>query len=399
MKNDRINDFRESVHRELNKNIIPFWINYSVDESFGGFYGRIDNDLKIFKKARKSLILTARVLWTFSALYRIEKNNDYLKIAEHGYRFLNDKLIDRKYGGSFWLVDYEGNVLETKKKIYGQAFSIYALVEYFLATKDEEALKQAVNIFNLIENNNHDTENGGYFEAANRDWSATEEMRLSEVDMNEVKSMNTHLHLMEAYTNLYRVWADARLKSAIRELISIFINHIIDKKKRHLQLFFDEVWGVKSDIISFGHDIEASWLLCESAELLGDKDLLSSVRDAAVKLVDAVIEDGFSDGNAIYIEMNGKGEPFKNIQWWQQAEAVVGLLNAFEISGDEKYFNRAFRAWRFIEKYFVDRKRGEWFYEVNEEKRPTETYYKVSEWKGPYHNSRACMEIMKRLGY
>ena len=396
---NNITEFRNRVHSELYENIVPFWVKNTMDKEFGGFYGRISNDLKLIKKARKSLILTARILWTFSALYRIEEKDEYLKMAEHGYRFLLDKFLDRKYGGAFWLVDYEGSVLETKKKIYGQAFSIYALVEYYSAVKDQDALERAIGIFKLIENNNHDDENLGYFEAANRDWSATEEMRLSEVDMNEVKSMNTHLHLMEAYTNLYRVWGDKKLELRLKELIKVFIDHIINPHNNHLQLFFDEFWMPKSDIVSFGHDIEASWLLCETAEVLDDEKLGETIKNVSLKLVEATLRDGFSEKDAIYTEMNGKGKIFKNIQWWQQAESVVGLLNAFKFSQSEKYYKHAYNAWQFIENYFIDKQNGEWFYEINENGLPTESYCKVSEWKGPYHNSRACLEIIKRLSY
>ncbi len=396
---NNITEFRNRVHSELYENIVPFWVKNTMDKEFGGFYGRISNDLKLIKKARKSLILTARILWTFSALYRIEEKDEYLKMAEHGYRFLLDKFLDRKYGGAFWLVDYEGSVLETKKKIYGQAFSIYALVEYYSAVKDQDALERAIGIFKLIENNNHDDENLGYFEAANRDWSATEEMRLSEVDMNEVKSMNTHLHLMEAYTNLYRVWGDKKLELRLKELIKVFIDHIINPHNNHLQLFFDEFWMPKSDIVSFGHDIEASWLLCETAEVLDDEKLGETIKNVSLKLVEATLRDGFSEKDAIYTEMNGKGKIFKNIQWWQQAESIVGLLNAFKFSQSEKYYKYAYNAWQFIENYFIDKQNGEWFYEINENGLPTESYCKVSEWKGPYHNSRACLEIIKRLSY
>ena len=396
MGNNTTAQFKESVQRELFENIVPFWVKHTRDNVHGGFYGRINNNLQIYKKADKSLILTVRVLWTFSALQRLKEDDDYLQMAEHAYRFLSEKFLDRKYGGAFWLVDYQGRVLETKKKIYGQAFTIYALAEYYSAFNRQQALEQAVNIYNLIEANNHDNANLGYFEAANRDWTETEEMRLSEVDMNEVKSMNTHLHLMEAYTNLYRVWPDKKLKQRLKELIEVFTKHIIDNKKYHLQLFFNEFWHVKSDIVSFGHDIEASWLLCETADVLENDQLKKSVENNALKMVDAVIKDGFNENDAIYVEMNGKGEIFKKIQWWQQAEAVVGLLNAFKISRDEKYYNHARNAWSFIEKAFADKKNGEWFYELDEDGRPTESYCKVSEWKGPYHNSRACMEILKR---
>jgi len=399
MQIKNITEFRKAVYKELYDNIIPFWTRYAMDFEYGGYYGRIKNNLAIEKKARKSLILTARIIWSFSTLYHLDQKEKYLKMAEHGYRFLMDKFFDQKYGGTFWLVDYEGVVLDAKKKIYGQAFTIYALVEYYTATGTREALDNAVMIFNLIEKNNHDKQNFGYFEASNRDWSTTEEMRLSEVDMNEVKSMNTHLHLMEAYSALYRVWKDEKLKIRLEELVSIFLDYIIDMKTYHLKLFFDELWKVKSNTISFGHDIETSWLLCEAADLLDSAKLKTKIEELGIKMVDVTLGEGFSKKNAIYTERNEKGILLKNIQWWQQAEAVVGLLNAFKISGDEKYLIHAQKAWDFIETYFADRKNGEWFYEITEDNLPEPSYNKVSEWKGPYHNIRACLEIIKRLSY
>jgi len=397
MESRDIKNFRERVRKELFGNIVPFWIIHTMDKEFGGFFGRISNDLKVEKEAQKSLILIARIVWTFSALFRFEQKPEYLRMAKHGYDFLIDKFLDNKYGGTYWLVDYEGSVLVALKKIYGQAFSIYAFVEYYSATREQDALDNAIQIYELIEKNNYDKENQGYMEAANRDWSTTEEMRLSEVDMNEVKSMNTHLHLMEAYTSLYRVWKDEGLKAKLEELINVFINHIIDPETLHLKLFFDEVWNVKSKSVSFGHDIEAGWLLCEAVDVLENSVLKEKVHSLILKMADVTLKEGFSEQTAIYTEMDGDGSLDKNIQWWPQSEAVVGLLNAFDVSGHELYLFQAEKAWKFIESNFVDKKFGEWFYEVDNNNSPVKELNKVSEWKGPYHNSRACIEILKRL--
>jgi len=397
MRTNTVGGFYKKVHKELFGNIVPFWLTYSIDFKYGGFFGRISNDLKIEKKAYKSLILTSRILWSFSALHRTEKNTDFLKVANHGYAFLVEKFLDEKYGGTYWLVDNKGSVLDTKKKIYGQAFSIYALVEYYSASGEKEAIKHAKEIFRLIEKNNYDIINKGYFEASKRDWSSTEESQLSEDDMNEVKSMNTHLHLMEAYTALYRVWPNNELKLKLKELINVFIDFIIDPNTFHLKLFFEEQWRVKSNGISFGHDIEASWLIFETISVLDDSKLKAKVQDIVLKMVDITLKEGVSDKCEIYTNIDEKGALCKNIQWWQQAEFIVGLLNAYDISENEYYLSKAQRAWRVVEESFVDRENGEWFYQIGADGIENLKCYKVSEWKGPYHNVRACLEILRRL--
>ena len=397
MQTEKITVFREKVRSELFDNIIPFWINYTQDEEYGGFYGRITNDLQIDKEAPKSLILTTRILWTFSALFREKSDPEYLMMARRAYEFLNTKFFDDKFGGVFWLVDYKGNVLVDQKKIYGQAFIIYALSEFYAATSEQQALEQAISIYNLVEKYNYDSNNRGYFETSNRDWTIAEEMRLSEVDMDEKKSMNTHLHLMEAYTTLFRHWPDPILKEKLKEIINVLIEFIIDKNSNHFKLFFDDLWNVKSNAISFGHDIEGSWLLCEAAEELGESQLIDKVRSIALQIVSATIRDGFDERCAIFSEQNEDGSLERKTDWWQQAEAIVGFVNAFQLTKEPEYLEWAIIGWDFIESNFVDRKHGEWFYEIGENGKPNDKQYKVSEWKGPYHNGRACLEILRRL--
>lgn len=397
MKTDTIRELRDSVEKELFGNIVPFWLSHARDCQNGGFFGRISNNLLVEKEAQKSLILTARVLWTFSALYRYSQREDFLKMADHAYYALSRQFFDPEFGGVFWLLDFSGKVLNEKKKMYGQAFSIYALSQYYAIKNQDEILDQAISIYRLIEKYNYDRRYKGYFETSNRNWTIAEEMRLSEVDMNEMKSMNTHLHLMEAYTNLYRFWPDKELKEKLRELIDVFLSFIIDPATSHFKLFFDERWNRKSDSISFGHDIEGSWLLCEAAEVLDDSALTDHIREVAIHMVTTTMKEGFSDRYAIFAEKNGDGTIFRGVHWWQQAEAVVGLINAYQITGDLIYMEWAVRCWTYISDIFVDREHGEWFYEIGEDGKPDNRRYKVSEWKGPYHNGRACLEILKRL--
>ena len=393
-----LDQFEKSVQENLFQNILPFWLNYSIDKENGGFFGRISNDLQCDKNAPKSLILISRILWTFSALYQFEPNDQYLEIANRAYNYLKDHLIDDQYGGAYWLVDTNGLVIDNMKKMYGQAFLIYSLSEYYSVVGETSILERAIDTFHLIENHNYDKEFGGYFEVSNRDWSIAEDMRLSAVDMNEKKSMNTHLHLVEAYTNLYRNWKNDHVRDQLRKLIDNFIDYIIDPETYHFKLFMDEKWQPKSEGVSYGHDIEGSWLLCEAVQVLNDDNYYQKVNNISVKMTDTVIREALSNEGAVFLEKDGVGKILKDIiYWWPQSEAVVGFLNTFQLRGDLKYLNLANRAWQYIEKYLVDRQNGEWFYEVSSTGQPNPNRLKVSEWKGPYHNTRACLEILKRI--
>jgi mannobiose 2-epimerase len=397
MESDILLQFRQRVSDELVKNIIPFWLSHTPDYEHGGIYGRITNQLIIEKEAPKSLILTSRVLWTFARLYQFRQDESFLDLARHTHRFLVDKFLDREYGGACWVVSHQGHVIDDKKKIYGQAFTMYALAQYFLATGDPTVLDDARYLFQLVEKHNYDPEHGGYFETANRDWSRAEEMRLSEVDMNEVKSMNTHLHMMEAYFTLYRAWPDKLLKERLGALVSHFCEHIINRDTRHFNMFFDETWNSRSRTISYGHDIEGSWLLCEAAEALDQPGLISDISRIATQLLDTAIDEAFSQQGAIFTEKSDDGTLYRHTDWWQQAEAVVGFLNGYQVSGDRKYMEWAMKCWEYIAEHIVDHTHGEWYYMVDAQGHPAQHKYKVSEWKGPYHNGRACIEVITRL--
>lgn len=387
----------EKVHEVLYENIIPFWLNRTVDNKHGGFYGKITNDHHAETEAPKSLILNTRILWTFSFLYNYKHDLDLLIMAERAYNYFISHFIDPQNGGTYWLLDYKGNVIIDKKKVYGQAFSIYALSEYYKVTGEEDVLQRAIEIFYLIEKYHYDPENKGYFETCDSDWGITDEMRLSATDMNEKKSMNAHLHIMEAYSSLYKIWKDEKLENRLKELIELFLLKIINKETNHFKLFFDEKWNEKTRAISFGHDIEGSWLLIEAAENFQDFSLIGKVKESAIKLVDATMHEGFNKNFGICSKVNEDGSIQSHTDWWQQAEAVVGLLNAYLIEKNEKYLHFAQKAWEFIENKFVDNEYGEWFYEISTDGKYNSSKYKVCEWKGPYHNGRACIEILKRL--
>ncbi|MFC1633889.1 AGE family epimerase/isomerase [Planctomycetota bacterium] len=397
MSDETLQQFSESIRGELENNLVPFWCERIIDVEYGGFIGQMSNDGKIDPKAPKGLILNARLLWTFSALYRSNQDPRSLSMAQRAYDYLEAHFWDRSHGGTFWEVDFQGHLLDNKKKIYGQAFYIYALAEYYRAVGEPSALQRAVDVFKLIDMHSRDETFRGYIEVCNRDWSVAEDLRLSEKDMDEKKSMNNHLHLLEAYTNLYRIWLDPQLRERLAELIDLFEQNIQDPATDHLHHFFDEAWEPRSANYTFGHDIEASWLLCEAANILGDANVASRTQDLARRLAQVTLAEGFDDDGGLCYEGEAGRITDSNREWWPQAESVVGFLNAYELSGDPSFLKAAQKAWVFIEKYFVDRDYGDWYWRIDLTGRPDPAEPKVSQWKGPYHSVRACLETIRRL--
>jgi mannobiose 2-epimerase len=394
---DYINSFIQSVQEELQNNLLPFWLQKSTDIEHGGFIGWMSNEGIIDPVSPKALILNTRLLWTFSALYRFNEDERCRELARRAYDYLQTFFWDTQHGGAFWQVNYQGNLLDDSKKIYGQAFYIYALSEYFLAFSEQAALDRATELFSLIDSASHDDTLGGYIEVCNRDWSIAEDLRLSDKDMDEKKSMNNHLHVLEAYTNLYRILPEVKLKTRLAELLELFAKHIIDSNTGHMNHFFDDNWKPKSQNYTFGHDIEASWLLCEAAEALGDPNITSQTENLALNLARITLVEGlYNDGGLCYEGQAGKiTDP--NREWWPQAETVVGFLNAYQLCGEESFLVAARKTWDFITNYIVDKKHGDWFWRIDENGRPDMNEPKVSQWKGPYHSVRMCIEATRRL--
>lgn len=386
-----------AVEHELLTNILPFWLRYGIDAEFGGFRGRVSNDLKIDPRADKGLILNARILWTFSRVCDVYRKEEFRGAARRAYEYVLRHFHDDLHGGFYWMVDYHGAATDTRKRIYGQAFAIYALTEYHRATGEQRALDLAIETHRAIEKFSYDRFNQGYFETYERDWRLASDQRLSEVDMDEKKSMNTHLHVLEAYATLLQQWGDETLRKRLRELLDLFRTRIINPANHHMLMFFDEKWEPKSDHISYGHDIEASWLLVEAAEALGDRSVLREIKATSVRMAQAVFDEALdADGGLLY-EANANGLIDTDKHWWPQAEAVVGFLNAYHISGEEHFLKAAENSWAFIEKYVVDHKNGEWFWKVSRDGVVSNDKYKIDAWKCPYHNSRACLEALHRL--
>lgn len=387
---------RNEMQAELGR-ILSFWMETAVDKTHGGFLAELDNTNTPNPNAEKSAILNARILWTFSSALRMTKNPEYRKFADRAYEFVVKHFIDREFGGVFWSLKGDGSVANDRKQLYAIAFTIYGLTEYYGATGVAEALEEAIALFRSIEDHGFDAEKLGYFEAFSRNWGVLEDLRLSEKDENAPKTMNTHLHIMEAYANLARYWDDADLKRQLRGIIEVTLSKII-QKDHHFGLFFDMDWNPTNRNVSYGHDIEGSWLLQEAAEILGDEDLLEIVKEEAVRMAEATYQQGVAPKGGVMEELHiGHGVKDTSFHWWPQAEGVVGFYNAYQQTGDSKYLQMSTRLWEFARDHLLDRKGGEWFWHVDAAGKPILADCKVGFWKCPYHNGRACMEIMHRI--
>jgi len=397
MQADKVRQFSQSVRLELEQNLVPFWLRYAADYDRGGFIGAMSNELIVDAEADKGLILNARLLWTFSAAYQFNGDLRFRYLAERAYAYLEQCFWDRQYGGMVWRVNATGEMVDWQKKIYGQAFTLYAWTEYFRAFQVQSALEHAIALFRAIEQYSLDDEHAGYIEVCQRDWSVAEAARLSPKDMAAKKSMNNHLHLLEAYSNLHRAWPNDQLRRQLRGLIGIFEQRILCRKNSHLNHFFDAAWEPQSHSYTFGHDIEGSWLLWEAAQVLGDQDVADSVRDMVLRLARVTLAQGLDRDGGLFYEGQGGQVTDHNKEWWPQAEALVGFLNAYELSEDREFYQAAQAVWTFIQEYVVDREHGEWFWRVDRMGQPDPAEPKISEWKSPYHNVRACLEAIRRL--
>jgi len=391
-----LDQYRKETTEEL-ENILSWWMRMTIDHENGGFYGKIDHANKVFSQTAKGAVLNSRILWTFSSAYNLTEERKYLDTAGRAFRYISDHFFDKEFGGVYWTVNFKGEPLNTKKQIYALAFAVYGLSEYYLASRDKSAQELANQLYDSIVTHSYDSKYGGYIEALTRDWNQMGDLRLSDKDANEKKSMNTHLHLLEAFTSLYRITPNEQLRNRVVELIRIFLDRIIDPRTNHLYLFFDDQWQVRSNVISYGHDIEAAWLLQVAAETISKNSLREDVSGISVKIAEAAIEGLDSDGGLWY-EYNQKGnELFTQKHSWPQAEAMVGWFNAWQISGDSDFLKKSLSSWQFVKDYIIDQELGEWYWGVNANHSPMLAEEKVGIWKCPYHNSRACMEIIRRV--
>jgi len=380
---------------ELNS-ILKYWSERTIDDQNGGFVGQIDfNDHQI-AHAEKGSVLNARILWTFSASYQTTKNENHKNLAKRAFEYFATHFYDTQFGGLFWSINEDKTPKDTKNQIYALAFAIYGLSEYYVISKDEKALEIAKNLYSKIQKHSYDKENKGYFEAFTRDWKPVEDLRLSAKDANEKKTMNTHLHIIEGYVNLYKVWKDEKLLQVIVELLETIDVHFINPETGHLHLFFDENWVEKPDVISYGHDIEAAWLLQQCAEISGNETLIANFKKHAIKIAEATKEGLDADGGLWYEFDPEKDELIQEKHWWPQAEALIGFYNAYQLTGKDEYLDIVYKIWKFTKKHIIDHQNGEWFWGVYDDYSIMKKD-KAGFWKCPYHNGRACLELIARI--
>jgi mannobiose 2-epimerase len=389
-------DYLKRIESDLLGNILPFWIRHAANRESRSVVGSLTNDLRVLPAAERGALLTSRILWTYSAAYVRYRKAEYLEMAHLAYDDLRLHFKDAAHGGFWWSIAADGGVLRDRKQVYGQAFAVYALTEYHAASGLPAPLEEAIATYRLIEKHAK-ARHGGYLEAFGRAWNPIEDMRLSEVDMNEPKSQNTHLHVMEAYTRLLVAWPDPALREALHTLVETMLGRIVDPRTGHLGLFFAEDWTPRSDRISYGHDIEAAWLLRRAAGVLGDPALSARIDALAIQIADATLAEGVDSDGGIFNQGSPGGLTDTNKEWWNQAEAVVGFLDAYQLSGRKAYLEAAFRTWDFIEGHLIDRANGEWIRGVTRDHRPLDGELKVSFWKCPYHNGRTGLEATERL--
>ena len=426
---NRINILKSEVLDVLENNILRFWLDKMQDKENGGFYGQMTGEGELVKTADKGGILNARILWSFSAAYRVLRKSEYLEAATRAKDYIIEHFIDEEFGGTYWSLDYKGNPKDTKKQFYAIGFMIYGLSEYARATGDHEALEYAIQLYECIEEHSLDKQYNGYIEACTREWGEIADMRLSELDANFPKSQNTHLHIIEPYTNLFRALKELdaienatndyglkpyvgqfttvnisvdpdiviRLEASLRNLINIFTDKILNPQTHHLDLFFDMDWKREAGALeSYGHDIECSWLLHEAALVLGDDIVLKKV-EPIVQMVAKASEKGLNEDGSMVHEANlDTGYVDTDRHWWVQAENVVGWINIYQYFGDEDALQKALNGWQYIKDNLIDREGGEWWWSRDPQRNINRKDDKAGFWKCPYHNSRMCLEILER---
>ncbi len=395
---ERLRTLGHAMTHDLEGNILPFWARESVDEEHGGFFGFLSESGVADPLAPKGGVLCARILWAYSAALRRTGDPDHRRMADRAFEELRGRFWDAEHGGTYWMLDGFGRPHSDRKQTYALAFSLYGLAEFHRATDSPVALERAVELYRALEAHASDPAYGGYWEARARDWGPLADVRLSEKDSNAPKSMNTHLHVMESYANLLRAWDDAGLRGRLRALVELHLDRILDPVTGHLLLFFDQQWEPLSRAASYGHDIEASWLLVEAAEAVGDQALAERTRTAAVRMARVSLAEGVdATRGGMFAERDEDGHLDDEKHWWMQAEAVVGFLNAFELTREEPFLRAAEGTWAFVERFLIDRVHGEWRWRVRRDGTPIPGLPKVEPWKCPYHNSRAAFEVADRV--
>lgn len=388
--------------KHLEENLIPFW-NHLKDEENGGFYGYADSEGNPDKKSVKGVILNSRILWFYSSAYQALKKPELLAMADHAYDFMVNYCFDSQYGGVYWSVNYDGTVCDDTKHTYNQAFAIYALSAYYQASGRRDALDHAYMLYQMIEEKCRDE--NGYLEAFQRDFTPASNEKLSENGVLAERTMNTLLHVMEAYSELYKADCLVKVGDSIRCILELFHDKIYNPEKQICEVFFDMDYHPLIDLESFGHNIEAAWLIDRACDILGEAAYkgsgacLKEMREITNGLAEAAYRNAFDlKQHALNNEREGNHVDRQKI-WWVQAEAVIGFYNAYQKEPEKKeYLQAAEQIWEFILQFVVDAKSGEWLESIPEDNLPNPKQPLVHPWKCPYHNGRMCMEMMRRLG-
>ncbi len=388
----------DELRTEVVEHILPFWMHNVVDKKNGGFHGQILNNNTIVEDAPRSIILYSRILWTFSASYRILHKNRYRDIAEQAYNYIMNHFWDQVYGGVYWMVDNKGKVIEQKKHVYAQAFTIYGLSEFNRATSNTTALNRAMDLYHLLKKYSYQSDGTGYHEAFTRQWTPLNDVRLSDKDDAQQRSMNTHLHLFEAFANLYRAHQNDDLKNDLTALVQLFFGPIYNIENNHFYTFFDEKWNPTTDIYSYGHDIEAAWLLLDASRVLNKNEIIEKSQELILTLADVTLNEGVDQevGGLFHTGCSGNAMD-SDKHWWAQTEAIVGFVYAYKVSGNERYLEAADKIWEFVKKYMIDQRYGEWYFRVDRNGKPYMQEEKAGAWKCPYHNVRMGLELMEQV--
>ncbi|MBL6447939.1 AGE family epimerase/isomerase [Fulvivirga sp. 29W222] len=383
-------ELRSELDAELLR-ILNYWVLNTLDEANGGFSGMIDHYNQIIPNASKGIILNSRILWAFSAASNHLKTQKYTSICHRAFDYIKNHFYDTRHKGVFWEVDHKGNPINKRKQVYAQAFCIYAFSEYYIHSQNEEAKRLAIEIFDCIEKYSKDDEKGGYMEAFGEDWSTLDDVRLSTKDMNADKTMNTHLHILEAYTTLLKIHKSKKVRDSLHHLVNIFQNNFLNKKN-HYELFFDRDWNLLSNTVSYGHDIESAWLVLEAAKCIPDKDLQTACETSVIKVADTFLNEAIDAEGAVMNEKNmDTGSLDDDRHWWPQVEAMVGMKYAHMLTGNNRYLEKSIGIWKFTKKHLIDCQNGEWHFRVDRNGNAYTEEYKVSMWKAPYHTTRACI--------
>lgn len=379
----------------LENSLIPLW-NKMKDETNGGFYGYADSKGNPDVKSVKGVILNSRILWFYASAYQLLRKPELLEMADHAYRFLVDFCFDSQYSGVYWSVNYDGTVCDDTKHTYNQAFAIYALSAYYQASKKKEALNLAYVLYHVIEEKCRDS--NGYLEAFKRDFTPSSNEKLSENGVIAERTMNTLLHVLEAYSELYRADPFYEVGDSIRSILRLFEKKIYDSEKQICDVFFDADYHSLIDLESFGHDIETSWLIDRGCSVLEDKAYQKEMQPMINGLAEAAYRNAFDEHqNALNNEREGDCVDRQKI-WWVQAESVVGFYNAYQKNPKKtEYLHTAEKIWEFIQHHVIDSKSGEWIESIPADNLPDIEQALVHPWKCPYHNGRMCMEMIQRL--